>query len=86
MDDTGVLSAGSVHGFISGKHYDRYKWLYPLLPPAFHILHLKLFLGEHGQLPQILVEKLQKLHEEPSSEVMAAFEILMEYVEVMQMY
>ena len=31
LTDTEVLAAGSLNGFISGKHFNRCKWLHPLL-------------------------------------------------------
>lgn len=42
--DAGLLASGSVNGFISGKHFNRCKRLYPLLAVVIQILHFEEYL------------------------------------------
>ena len=42
--ETGVLVTCSLNEFLTGKHFNRYKKLHPLLALAFESLHFKTFL------------------------------------------
>ena len=50
LTDTEVLAAGSMNGFLSGKHFNRCKRLHPMLSQAFHVLHFRVFLKEFGDI------------------------------------
>ena len=43
-NECGVIANGSLCGFLSGKHYNRCKWIHPLFAVAIEIMHFKLFL------------------------------------------
>ena len=42
--DAGLLASGSLNGFISGKHFNRCKYLYPIIYLTFYMLHFEQFL------------------------------------------
>lgn len=86
LTDTGVLAAGSLNGFISGRHYNRCKRLHALLALAIQILHFKFFLADHGDLPESFMKQLHQLHDEPSPESLEKFESSTVYMEVMTKY
>ena len=48
LTDTGILAAGSLNGFLTGKHYNRCKRIHPMLACAFQKLHFRRFLCDHG--------------------------------------
>uniref|UniRef100_A0A6P7FRI3 Uncharacterized protein LOC114331907 n=1 Tax=Diabrotica virgifera virgifera TaxID=50390 RepID=A0A6P7FRI3_DIAVI len=47
MVEAELLASGSVNGFISGKHFNRCKRLYPILYLTFHMLHFDQFLTDN---------------------------------------
>ena len=59
LTETEVLAAGSLHGFLTGKHYTRYicencaflnrcNRLHTILAAVFHVLHFRSFLEVEG--------------------------------------
>ncbi|KAL4113704.1 hypothetical protein QTP88_017283 [Uroleucon formosanum] len=44
MVESELLASGSVNGFITGKHFNRCKRLYPIIALGLQILHFELFL------------------------------------------
>ena len=64
--DSEVLAAGSMRGFLSGKHFNRCKRLHPLLSTALQILHFRRFTELHGTVSD--EELLHELASNPSAE------------------
>jgi len=44
MVESELLASGSVNGFITGKHFNRCKRLYPVIALGLQLLHFELFL------------------------------------------
>lgn len=58
LTDSEVLAAGSLNGFLNGKHYNRCKRLHTMLALAFHALHFEAFL-KTTSIPEELEQKLK---------------------------
>ena len=75
LTDTNVLAAGSLNGFIQGRHYNRCKRLHPMLSAAFRVLHFERFMAETGQvMPTQLIDRFEKLKNDPSPESIQSLE------------
>lgn len=76
--DTEVLVAGSLQGFITGKHFNHCKKLHPNVSRSFLGAALS-----YGSVPEILQQKLHTLN---SPAFMEPMETLLEYTTLMAEY
>ncbi|KAE9521357.1 hypothetical protein AGLY_018237 [Aphis glycines] len=62
MVESELLASGSVNGFITGKHFNRCKRLYPVIALGLQILHFELFLEKECiDVPEDILLELEAL-------------------------
>ena len=84
LTDTGVLAPGSLNGFISGKHFNRYKRLHTILAAAFRVLSFRSFLKQSGSNPVQVSQPLDELKNEPSQDLLQKLETSHECITLME--
>ena len=65
MLDMEVLVSGLLNGFLSGKHYNRYKCLHPMLANPFHSLYFKHFIKQCGDISEGVTSQLLAIADKP---------------------
>jgi len=86
LTDTGVLAPGSLNGFISGKHFNRYKRLHTILAAAFRVLSFRSFLKQSGSNPVQVSQPLDELKNEPSQDLLQKLETSHECITLMEQW
>lgn len=62
MVESDLLASGSVNGFITGKHFNRCKRLYPIVSLGLQMIHFKLFLEkENIEVSEDIILELETL-------------------------
>ena len=84
--DSEVLAAGSLNGFLSGKHYNRCKRIHVLLAAAFQKLHFQYFLEMNGTLPVSVKAKLEDLFQNPTPQKIEEIERCEDVIAVLEKY
>ena len=76
MFEAGLIGTGSIHGVLSGKHYERAMYCHKILLESLERILLEQFLTQEGNgdvfdnLPKQSKQKLRNLTQRPSNELL----------------
>ncbi|KAG7160435.1 hypothetical protein Hamer_G001684 [Homarus americanus] len=86
LADTDALAAGSLKGFLSGRHYNRCKRLHLLLASAFRVLHLRSLIAKYGAISATLLNQLEKLKDQPAPQTFEDIQKSTEFINFLEKY